>query len=131
MLSNGRKCVWNEKEMKKVLLNNENDIKKYLNKSSEFKKAVLCATFRIPKGKISTYKRIAKKIGNPCAFRAVGTVLHNNPLAPIVPCHRVVRSDGKISGEEHCVENRRHLLIQEGIPLKENKVMLNEDILLY
>ncbi|MDR1784177.1 MAG: MGMT family protein [Endomicrobium sp.] len=54
------------------------------------------ACFETPAGKTSTYLQIAKKIGTPKAVRAVGVALSRNPFAPIIPCHRVIRSDGKI-----------------------------------
>lgn len=52
---------------------------------------------KIPKGKFMTYKEVAIKIGNPHAVRAVGTVLSKN-YNPNIPCHRVIRSDGKMGG---------------------------------
>jgi len=52
---------------------------------------------KIPKGSVLTYKEVAKKIGHPLAFRAVGNVLGKN-IDKNVPCHRVIRSDGKIGG---------------------------------
>lgn len=52
---------------------------------------------KIPVGKVSTYGQIAKLIGNPKAYRAVGNALHNNPTVKIIPCHRVVNSNGKLS----------------------------------
>ena len=61
-----------------------------------FQKEVLMAVYSIPKGKTKTYAQIAHEIGHKGAYRAVGTVMKNNPLAPIIPCHRVIRSDGKI-----------------------------------
>ena len=100
-----------------------------LSGKTDFEKAVLMATFEIPKGKVSTYKRIAEKIGNPNAYRAVGNALHKNPLAPIIPCHRVVRSDGFLAGDKESVEIRRHRLLDEGIPLEGNRVKLSEEIL--
>ena len=87
------------------------------------------ATFNIPKGKVSTYKRIAEKIGNPHAYRAVGNALHKNPFAPIIPCHRVVRSDGIIAGKKACVEARKLSLKEEGIPMEDNRVKLSRKIL--
>ncbi len=63
---------------------------------SEFQIKVLLATMRIPKGEVVTYKELAKMIGKPKAYRAVGTALKNNPLAPQIPCHRVVKSDGTL-----------------------------------
>ncbi len=61
-----------------------------------FQTRVLLATYSIPKGKTITYKELAKKAGHPRAYRAVGSVMRINPLAPIIPCHRVVKSDGSI-----------------------------------
>jgi len=100
-----------------------------LSGKTEFEKAVLMATLEIPKGKVSTYKRIAEKIGRPNACRAVGNALHKNPLAPIIPCHRVVRSDGYLAGDEECVETRRRRLLEEGIPVEGDRVKLSKEIL--
>jgi len=97
---------------------------------TEFERAVLLAVSEIPRGKVSTYKRIAEKIGRPRAFRAVGNALHKNPLPLIIPCHRVVRSDGHIVGETTTeVEERRRLLMEEGVPVVNHRVRLSEEIL--
>ncbi len=103
---------------------------KILADKTEFERAVLLATLKIPRGKVSTYKRIAEIVGRPRAFRAVGNALHKNPLAPIIPCHRVVRSNGRIVGEtREEVEVRRQLLIDEGIPIEGYRVKISENIL--
>lgn len=52
----------------------------------------------IPKGEVRSYKWIAQKLGNPKLARAVALALKKNPFAPFVPCHRVIRSDGRIGG---------------------------------
>jgi methylated-DNA-[protein]-cysteine S-methyltransferase len=65
-------------------------------KVTEFQKEVLLATLSIKKGETKTYKEIAEQIGNKNAYRAVGTALKNNPLPIVIPCHRVVKSDGSI-----------------------------------
>jgi len=52
----------------------------------------------IPKGKIKTYKQVAKAIGMPKAARAVANACGKNPYAPKIPCHRVIRSDGDLGG---------------------------------
>ena len=52
----------------------------------------------IPPGQTRSYKWIAEKIGRPCAVRAVGSALGKNPFAPVVPCHRVIKSDGTLGG---------------------------------
>jgi O-6-methylguanine DNA methyltransferase len=75
----------------------ENIIKK-MSKYPDFYKKVWIACFDIPVGKTITYKQLAEKIGSPKAVRAVGTALAKNPFAPIIPCHRVIRSDGTIGG---------------------------------
>jgi methylated-DNA-[protein]-cysteine S-methyltransferase len=62
-----------------------------------FEEAVYAATRTIPRGKVSTYGRIAARIGRGTA-RAVGSALARNPFAPEVPCHRVVRADGSLGG---------------------------------
>ncbi|MEM1990190.1 MAG: MGMT family protein [Candidatus Bathyarchaeia archaeon] len=105
------------------------EISKRLEGRTEFEKMVLMATLEIPHGKVSTYKRIAEKIGRPKAFRAVGNALHKNPLAPLIPCHRVVRSDGRIVGEtREEIEARRALLIEEGVPVKGYRVEISDKI---
>ena len=61
---------------------------------SEFQIKVLLTTVKVPSGSTITYKQLAQRAGYPNAYRAVGTALKKNPLAPTIPCHRVVRSDG-------------------------------------
>ena len=53
---------------------------------------------KIPKGKVKTYKQVAKGIGMPKAARAVANACGKNPYAPKIPCHRVIRSDGGLGG---------------------------------
>jgi O-6-methylguanine DNA methyltransferase len=74
------------------------DIIRKMESYPEFYKKVWTACFDIPIGKTITYKQLAEKIGSPKAVRAVGTALAKNPFAPIIPCHRVIRSDGKLGG---------------------------------
>ena len=63
---------------------------------SEFERAVLMKALEIPDGEVRPYSWIAREIGRPDAVRAVGTALGKNPVPLLIPCHRVVRSDGKI-----------------------------------
>jgi O-6-methylguanine DNA methyltransferase len=63
---------------------------------TNFQVRVLLATYSIPQGRTATYKEIAKRAGYPNAYRAVGSVMRVNPLAPTIPCHRVIRSDGSL-----------------------------------
>lgn len=67
---------------------------------------------RIPKGKTLTYKEVAHKAGNPQAYRAVGNILNKN-YDPAIPCHRVVRSDGKTGGYNRGAQAKARILKQE------------------
>ncbi len=80
---------------------------------------------KVPKGKITTYKALANALGTK-AYRAVGTAMNKNPYAPQIPCHRVINSDGKIGGFASGTKNKIELLKQEGIPIKDGKVMNKE-----
>ncbi len=79
----------------------------------------LCS--RVPKGKVTTYKEIAKALKTK-AYRAVGNALHANPYAPRVPCHRVVNNDGRLGGYGGGVRKKTALLRKEGIKVKNSKV---------
>lgn len=63
----------------------------------EFQKEVFRVVKKIPKGQVLTYKQVAKLAGRPKAYRAVGNILNKN-YDPQIPCHRVIRSDGKAGG---------------------------------
>lgn len=115
--------------MKRDEIKTEKDVIRALRDKTEFERGVLVTTFRIPKGKVSTYKGIAEKIGRPLAYRAVGNALHKNPLAPVVPCHRVVKSDGSFGGDEEGAEARRRRLEHEGVPIKGGRVVLSAEII--
>ena len=68
---------------------------------------------KIPKGKVLTYKQVAKLAGRPKAYRAVGNILNKN-RDPLVYCHRVIRSDGKIGGYNSGTVKKTALLKKEG-----------------
>jgi O-6-methylguanine DNA methyltransferase len=63
-----------------------------------FQRKVYKAALSIPLGEVRTYKWVAKKIGHPKAYRAVGQALKNNPCPLFIPCHRVVGAGGKLGG---------------------------------
>lgn len=107
----------------------EADIVEYLKDWSDFERDVYVATFRIPRGKVSTYKAIAETVGRPKACRAVANALHNNPLFPIVPCWRVVKSDGGFGGEKGGAAGRRELVRQDGVAIKDGKVVISDEVL--
>ena len=79
-------------------------------KGTNFQVKVWEALLKIPTGGLSTYQTIAELAGSPNAVRAVGTAVGSNPIAYLIPCHRVIRKEGKI-GEYHWGENRKKALI--------------------
>lgn len=84
---------------------------------SAFQRKVLLATAAIPCGSTSTYAAIAARIGSPRASRAVGSALAHNPLPWLIPCHRVLRSNGELGGYRFGLDLKRALLEQEGVCL--------------
>ena len=84
-----------------------------------FKDKVLEVVRKIPKGTTLTYKEVARRAGSPRAYRAVGNVLNNN-FDPKIPCHRVIRSDGKVGGYNRGVNRKKLLLKKEGVNLHVN-----------
>jgi O-6-methylguanine DNA methyltransferase len=87
--------------------------------TTEFGQAVLRAALRIPRGQVRPYAWIAAAIGRPGAVRAVGTQLRLNPVPVLIPCHRVVRSDGAIGEYALGAGNKRVLLDAEGVDVEE------------
>lgn len=83
-------------------------------RGSAFQLRVWRALLAIPPGALSTYGRLAEGIGRPGAARAVGTAVGANPVAYLIPCHRVIRETGAISGYRWGVGRKRALLAWEG-----------------
>lgn len=88
----------------------------------EFKEKVLSLVKQIPKGKVTTYKALAKVLRRPRAQRAVGNALNKNPKLIKVPCHRVIRLDGQVGGYKLGQRKKIELLEKEGIIIKNKKV---------
>ncbi len=84
---------------------------------SSFERAVLAKTLEIPSGEVRPYGWVAREIGRPRAVRAVGSALGRNPVPVLIPCHRVVRSDGQIGNYGLGVPMKRTLLSAEGVDL--------------
>ena len=82
-----------------------------------FQRDVWRAMTQIPAGETRTYKQLARMAGHPTAIRAVANAVGANPMPPIIPCHRVVRSDGKIGGYSAPggINRKRELLAAEGL----------------
>ena len=88
-------------------------------KGTKFQLKVWNYLKKIPRGKVKTYSEVAKSIGKPRAVRAVANAIGKNPLAPQIPCHRVIRSDGSLGGYsgKGGVKTKRLLLKKEGVTL--------------
>jgi methylated-DNA-[protein]-cysteine S-methyltransferase len=87
-----------------------------------FQKKVLTLLTKIPKGKVTTYGEIARALGDVHLSRAVGNAVRDNPFAPEVPCHRVIRSNGEIGGfggelTGENIKQKIRLLKEEGVYL--------------
>lgn len=85
---------------------------------SEFERAVLLKALEIPRGELRPYGWIAREIGRPGAVRAVGSALNKNPIPLLIPCHRVVRSDGQIGEYAFGSSMKRAILASEGLDLE-------------
>ena len=83
-------------------------------KRKTFSERVFAVVSKIPKGKTATYKQVAAAAGRPKASRAVGNVLSKNPNPIIVPCHRVIRSDGTLGGYLGKKNNSKKRALLEG-----------------
>jgi methylated-DNA-[protein]-cysteine S-methyltransferase len=89
-----------------------------------FQRKVLEATKEIGWGHVTTYGKLADKLGNKKAARAVGNALAANPLPMIIGCHRIVKSDGRIGGFGYGPEVKKKLLQNEGIKLERDRITL-------
>jgi O-6-methylguanine DNA methyltransferase len=81
---------------------------------SPFQRQVLEATLAIPRGQTASYKSLAESIGSPKAARAIGNVQATNPIPIVIPCHRVVGSDGSLTGYGGGIHVKQALLRLEG-----------------
>ncbi len=96
-------------------------------KVADFTARVYAVAAKIPKGKVATYGQIATAAGNPKASRAVGNAMRNNPSRKNVPCHRVVASNGALTGYAfgNGVATKKNILKKEGVEFKGDKVDLS------
>jgi methylated-DNA-[protein]-cysteine S-methyltransferase len=85
-----------------------------------FRQNVLLVNMKIPRGMVDTYGGLAAKLGHPKAARAVGTALANNPFPLVIPCHRVVRADGRTGYFGGGEAMKKRLLHMEGVSFDED-----------
>lgn len=88
-------------------------------RGTPFQRAIWQALLGIPRGETRTYREIASAIGKPRATRAVGSAVGANPIAVIIPCHRVIRADGALGGYAWGVDAKIRLLQSEGVVIEE------------
>ena len=84
-------------------------------RGSEFQQSVWAALRNIPEGTTRTYQEIADAIGKPSAVRAVGSAIGRNPIPVVIPCHRVIGSNGSLTGFSGGLDKKTWLLRHEGI----------------
>lgn len=100
-----------EKQLEEYFLGKRKIFDVFLNLvGTEFQKKVWNEVYKIPYGKTVSYKEIAKNIENEKAIRAVGTAIGKNPVAIIVPCHRVIGSNGSMTGYAYGIDKKVALL---------------------
>lgn len=104
-----KKC---KKELEEYFEGKRTDFTVKINfvKGTDFQKSVWNALKKIPYGKTVSYKDIAEEIGNPKGFRAVGGANNKNPIAIIVPCHRVIGKNGSLTGYADGLSKKEYLL---------------------
>ena len=83
-------------------------------RGTEFQREVWTAQQGIPLGETISYAELARRVGRPSAFRAVGSANGQNPIGIVVPCHRVIAADGKLGGYAGGLDRKRWLLAHEG-----------------
>jgi methylated-DNA-[protein]-cysteine S-methyltransferase len=98
------------------------------NECYQVQKQVLLAEYEVPRGWVSTYKRIADKIGIPKGARVVGNALARNPFPIIIPCHRAIKSNGELGGFQGGMKMKRSLLEMEGIEFSEKGKVITDRI---
>ena len=97
---------------------------------TDFQRRVYAALRRVPRGRVTTYRRLGEAIG--CRSpRAVGQALRVNPFAPEVPCHRVIREDGSLGGfagqrAGEAIQRKTRLLREEGVAVEDGHVVTRE-----
>jgi methylated-DNA-[protein]-cysteine S-methyltransferase len=95
---------------------------------SGFQRSVLLAEHAVPRGWVTTYGRMAAHLGAPGGARAVGGALARNPFPIVIPCHRVIRSDGSLGGFQGGAPMKQALLTSEGIHVSSDGRVLAERI---
>jgi O-6-methylguanine DNA methyltransferase len=107
------------------------DLEVDLSALSQFEQAVLRKALEIPRGEVRPYAWVAREIGRPKAVRAVGTALGHNPIPLLIPCHRVVRSDGSFGHYGLGDAAKRTVLESEGINPDQTETLARSGVRFY
>lgn len=89
-------------------------------KGTDFQKSVWKAVNEIPFGQTTTYMKLSQKLGNAAAIRAVGAAIGANPILVIIPCHRIIGTNGQLTGYAGGLERKQALLELEGFPTQQS-----------
>jgi methylated-DNA-[protein]-cysteine S-methyltransferase len=84
---------------------------------------IYCKLLEVTPGHITTYGDLAKAINLKNGQRVVGQIMKKNPFPVIVPCHRVVKSDGTVGGYAYGTKRKKHMLSKEGLKINNNKIL--------
>ena len=104
----------------------EEDIKSgRLHKGMSFNEKVWALCAQVPRGRVTTYGEIARRLGSK-GFRAVGNALNKNPYSPDVPCHRVIGANGSLTGFAAGLEKKRKMLQAEGVAIENGRIRPSE-----
>jgi len=120
------RCENLEELLKKSFIGEDIDFSEYIDldllEVTDFEKKVYIETMKIKKGQVKSYKEIGEAIETK-GYRAVGNALNKNPIAIIVPCHRVVGSNMTLTGFRGGLDMKKEMLNNEGIKVKKEKVV--------
>lgn len=89
---------------------------------NELERRVYKKLLSVPRGRVTTYGDLARAAGIKNGQRVIGQIMNRNPFPVIIPCHRVVKSDGKIGGYYYGENMKSRMLSEEGIPIKNGKI---------
>ena len=109
-IRNDEAVSWVEQWMEKYFAGMQVDSPPVAFTGTAFQNQVWQALLQIGYGEVCSYKNIADRIGNPKAVRAVGQAINRNPISIIVPCHRVIGTDGKLTGYNGGLDKKTYLL---------------------
>jgi len=89
----------------------------------KIKEKIYSKLLDVPPGYVTTYGDLAKAINLKNGQRVVGQIMKKNPFPVIVPCHRVVKSDGTVGGYAYGTERKKYMLFKEGLKINNNKIL--------